>query len=77
MVLGYRSPLRPVPPDVLPDSCKIGEQNESQEIIHESPMDSCQKDEWWREAMLVAEKVENMPRKLDLAKEVSILGFLL
>lgn len=66
---GYRSPLRPVPPDVLPDSYKIGEQNGSQEFIHESPMDSCQKDEWWHEAMLVAEKVENMPRKLDLAKE--------
>ncbi|PWA93033.1 DNA primase [Artemisia annua] len=71
-VKGYRSPLRPVPLDALPDSYyKIEEQNGTQEFIHESPIDSCQKDEWWREATLVAEKVENMPRKLDLAKEHS------
>nr|XP_043617965.1 DNA-directed primase/polymerase protein [Erigeron canadensis] len=73
---GYRSPMRPVPPGVLPDSfnySKIGDQNGTREFIppcgEESPMDSCQKDEWWREAMVVADKVENMPRKLDLCKE--------
>ncbi|KVI07145.1 DNA primase, UL52/UL70 type, Herpesviridae [Cynara cardunculus var. scolymus] len=67
---GYRSPLRPVPPEVFPDSSN---QNESQELIlpdgDENSMDSCQKDELWREAMLVADKVENMPRMLDLGKE--------
>ncbi|KAI3762496.1 hypothetical protein L1987_52926 [Smallanthus sonchifolius] len=68
---GYRSPLRPVPPEVFPDSyhTKIGEQNGSGEFVTESPMDSCKKDEWWSEAMVVADEVENMPRKLDLGKE--------
>ncbi|KAI3757674.1 hypothetical protein L6452_05217 [Arctium lappa] len=70
---GYRSPLRPVPPEVFPDSSNYINQNENQELIlpygDESGMDSCQKDEWWREAIVVADKVENMPRMLDLGKE--------
>ncbi|GJY98327.1 hypothetical protein Tco_0515237 [Tanacetum coccineum] len=54
---GYRSPFRAVPPDVMFKSFRIGEQNESQ-------MDRREKDDWWFEAMLVAEKVENKPRNL-------------
>ncbi|GJR20030.1 hypothetical protein Tco_0968557 [Tanacetum coccineum] len=54
---GYRSPFRVVPPDVMFKSFRIGEQNESQ-------MDIREKDDWWFEAMLVAEKVENKPRNL-------------
>ncbi|KAI7756664.1 hypothetical protein M8C21_033578 [Ambrosia artemisiifolia] len=67
---GYRSPLRPVPPEVFPDSSYIttGEQNESHEFVSESPMDS-KRDEWWSEAMVFADEVENRPRKLDLGKE--------
>ncbi|GKF37234.1 hypothetical protein Tco_0113992, partial [Tanacetum coccineum] len=49
---GYQSPFRAVPPDVMFKSFRIGEQNESQ-------MDRHEKDDWWFEAMLVAEKVEN------------------
>ncbi|KAL9999259.1 hypothetical protein Hdeb2414_s0494g00905131 [Helianthus debilis subsp. tardiflorus] len=68
---GYRSPLRPVPPEVFPNSSyiKTEEQNESCEYESESPMDRCQKDEWWSEAMVFADEVENMPRKLDLGQE--------
>lgn len=71
MVLGYRSPMRPVPPEVFPDNNYNYMEGEGQNG-NKSPldMDSCQKDEWWREAMMVADKVENMPRVLHLAKEV-------
>ncbi|GKB96621.1 hypothetical protein Tco_0982758 [Tanacetum coccineum] len=54
---GYQSPFRAVPPDVMFKYFRIGEQNESQ-------MDRHKKDDWWFEAMLVAEKVENKPRNL-------------
>ncbi|XP_076889999.1 uncharacterized protein LOC143540933 [Bidens hawaiensis] len=64
---GYRSPLRPVPPEVLLD-LSFFNVNGSDEFVTESPMDSCKK-EWWREAMMVADEVENMPRMLDLGKE--------
>lgn len=63
--------MRPVPPGVFPDSSYI---TETQELVSESPIDSCKTDEWWREAMVVADEVENMPRKLDLGKEVSFLA---
>ncbi|KAL4557033.1 hypothetical protein LXL04_035203 [Taraxacum kok-saghyz] len=66
--LGYRSPMRPVPEEVFPDNYNYINSNES-------PMDSCQKDEWWREAMMVADKVENMPRVLDLTNEGEGLGW--
>ncbi|GJR34279.1 hypothetical protein Tco_1209963, partial [Tanacetum coccineum] len=36
---GYRSPFRPVPPDVMSETFIIGEQNGSHELIHKSPMD--------------------------------------
>ncbi|CAH1445525.1 unnamed protein product [Lactuca virosa] len=67
---GYRSPMRPVPPEVFPDNSYNYMEGEGQNG-NKSPldMDSCQKDEWWREAMMVADKVENMPRVLHLAKE--------
>lgn len=69
-VPGYRSPLRPVPDEVLPDSTfyfnPMGD-NELQERItaynDESVEDSCKKDGWWLEAMRVADKVER--RALD------------
>lgn len=63
---GYRSPMRPVPAEVFPDYNYMKAEGQNG---NESPMDSCQKDEWWREAIMVADKVENMPRKLDLANE--------
>ncbi|GJT34500.1 RNA-directed DNA polymerase, eukaryota [Tanacetum coccineum] len=67
---GYRSPFRPVPPDVMSETFIIGEQNGSHELIHKSPMDSYEEDEWWCEAMLVTEKVENKPIKLDKPNEL-------
>lgn len=81
MVVGYRSPMRPVPPEAFPDSSSYlntGELNTSREFLlpygEESPMDSRRKDEWWHEAMAVADKAENMPRMLDLEKEVGVLA---
>ncbi|XP_071712039.1 uncharacterized protein [Rutidosis leptorrhynchoides] len=75
---GYRSPLRPVPPEAFPDSFSYMETGDEKELMlpygEESPKDSCQKDEWWREAMVVADKAENMPRMLDLMKEVHVLA---
>lgn len=38
----------------------------------ESITDSCRKDGWWIEAIRAAEKIENMPRTLDLTETVSV-----
>ncbi|KAE9464829.1 hypothetical protein C3L33_03267, partial [Rhododendron williamsianum] len=38
----------------------------------ESITDSCRKDGWWIEAIRAAEKIENMPRTLDLTETVSL-----
>lgn len=70
--------MRPVPPEASPEYSnyiKNEEQNGTQELILESPVvDSCEKDEWWREAIVAADKVENMPRMLDLGKEASVFA---
>ncbi|CAK9176919.1 unnamed protein product [Ilex paraguariensis] len=70
---GYRSPLRPIPTDVIPDSTSffnIVGHNEGDEPItfgsDERITDSCKKDGWWLEAISVAEKVENLQKSLDL-----------
>lgn len=65
LVPGYRSPLRSVPDEVIPDSTfffnPMGN-NELQEHItvynDETIEDSCKKDGWWLEAIRVADKVE-------------------
>ncbi|GKB16695.1 hypothetical protein Tco_0850618, partial [Tanacetum coccineum] len=54
---------------VMSETFIIGEQNGSHELIHKSLMDSYEEDEWWCEAMLVTEKVENKPIKLDKPNE--------
>ncbi|KAL3524326.1 hypothetical protein ACH5RR_017160 [Cinchona calisaya] len=70
---GYRSPLRPIPDDVNPDPTNflhLAGQNEVQmdtpSTTDQNLLDSCKKDSWWNEAMRLADKVENIQRKLDL-----------
>ncbi|KAG9147640.1 hypothetical protein Leryth_015739 [Lithospermum erythrorhizon] len=69
---GYRSPLRNIPEDVLPDysfSFNLAGGNEGQGPLSLTPdgsnMDSCRND-WWLEAIRVAEKLENTQKTLDL-----------
>ncbi|GJS67949.1 hypothetical protein Tco_0682514 [Tanacetum coccineum] len=66
---GYRSPLRTLLQNILPDFNMIMKENTSEDLLHENLVDSSDKDYWWHEAILVAEKVENMPRKIDFSKE--------
>ncbi|KAL7254166.1 hypothetical protein ACSBR1_008546 [Camellia fascicularis] len=84
---GYRSPLRPIPIDVIPDAtifvnfvghnggsvdenleCQLVENVQEHITFYgdESVTDSVKKDEWWLEAIRVAEKVEN-PITLDFS----------
>ncbi|GFP81021.1 DNA-directed primase/polymerase protein [Phtheirospermum japonicum] len=76
---GYRSPLRPVPYDVIPDSdfpVNISGGNDNKGHVSasgdESLADSCKKDEWWHEAIKVAEQVEQIQKALDLTQMVSL-----
>ncbi|KAL7229826.1 hypothetical protein ACSBR2_008391 [Camellia fascicularis] len=84
---GYRSPLRPIPINVIPDAtiffnfvghnggsvdenleCQLVENGQGHITFYgdESATDSGKKDEWWLEAIRVAEKVEN-PKTLDFS----------
>ncbi|KAL8544106.1 hypothetical protein ACS0TY_004592 [Phlomoides rotata] len=69
---GYRSPLRPVPDEVLPESdflcCVPGESENIDPADEERLIDSCGKQEWWHEAIKVAEEVEKIQRSLDLTQ---------
>ncbi|XP_011076097.1 DNA-directed primase/polymerase protein isoform X2 [Sesamum indicum] len=71
---GYRSPLRPVPDDVIPDPAlmfNLDGDNYSEEqtkpTVDGSFTDSCKK-EWWHEAIKVAEQVEKIQKALDLTQ---------
>lgn len=62
---GYRSPLRPVPEEIVPDttiffnSVKHNEiQEHNTDYNSTSNVDSCLKDNWWLEAVNFAEQVE-------------------
>lgn len=64
-VPGYRSPLRPVPEEIVPDTTiffNSVNHNEIQEHNTDynstSIVDSCLKDGWWLEAVNFAEQVE-------------------
>ncbi|KAL0400685.1 UNVERIFIED_CONTAM: hypothetical protein Slati_4098400 [Sesamum latifolium] len=79
---GYRSPLRPVPDDVIPDPAlmfNLDGDNYSEEqtkpTIDGSFTDSCKK-EWWHEAIKVAEQVEKIQKALDLTQMVSLTSLL-
>ncbi|CAI9092308.1 OLC1v1027508C1 [Oldenlandia corymbosa var. corymbosa] len=69
---GYRSPLRPLPEDVIPDPTNF-QNSEGPTEIHVETMspadgtmtDSCKK-EWWSEAVRLADEAENVQKKLDL-----------
>lgn len=72
---GYRSPLRPVPDEVLPEIdflCSVpGESGNINPVDEERLIDSCGKQEWWHEAIKVAEEVEQIQKALDLTLMVS------
>ncbi|KAL2227033.1 UNVERIFIED_CONTAM: hypothetical protein Sindi_2062000 [Sesamum indicum] len=79
---GYRSPLRPVPDDVIPDPAlmfNLDGDNYSEEqtkpTVDGSFTDSCKK-EWWHEAIKVAEQVEKIQKALDLTQMVSLTSLL-
>ncbi|KAI3458089.1 hypothetical protein Pfo_014752 [Paulownia fortunei] len=72
---GYRSPLRPVPNDVIPDPAFLfnlsgdsDSQGHTNPAGDESLTDSCKKEEWWHEAIKVAEQVEKIQKALDLTQ---------
>ncbi|WOH14322.1 hypothetical protein DCAR_0933841 [Daucus carota subsp. sativus] len=72
---GYRSPLRPVPEEIVPDTTvffegvkrhKIYENNVDNKTI--DSVDSCLKDGWWLEAVKFAEKVEKKTLDFDVGR---------
>ncbi|GER51046.1 DNA primases [Striga asiatica] len=72
---GYRSPIRAVPDDVIPDphflfkfSGNIENEGQIGPAVEENGTDSCSKDEWWDEAVKVAEQVEQIQKALDMAQ---------
>ncbi|XP_059289513.1 uncharacterized protein LOC132043042 isoform X2 [Lycium ferocissimum] len=72
---GYRSPLRPVPDNVIPHSSipfNLPGHNldEDQPTVtgDKSIFSSCKK-EWWLEAIRVADNIENVQKALDLTED--------
>ncbi|KAG6391975.1 hypothetical protein SASPL_149739 [Salvia splendens] len=68
---GYRSPLREVPEDAIPDPvsfCNLPRGNDTSFAGDEKLIDSCRKEEWWIEAVRVAEEVEKIQTALDLTE---------
>ncbi|GKD35587.1 hypothetical protein Tco_1251096 [Tanacetum coccineum] len=46
---GYRSPLRTLLQNILPDFNMIMKENTSEDLLHENLVDSSDKDYWWHE----------------------------
>ncbi|KAL1531390.1 DNA-directed primase/polymerase protein isoform X4 [Salvia divinorum] len=68
---GYRSPLREVPEDAIPDPfsfCNLPRGSDTSFTGEEKLIDSCSKEEWWIEAVRVAEEVEKIQTTLDLTQ---------
>lgn len=72
---GYRSPLREVPDDVVPDPSFVCNLPGESEIEGQTKVgggerltDSCKKEKWWLEAVRVAEEVEKIQKALDLTQ---------
>ncbi|KAM4068926.1 hypothetical protein ACB094_12G049600 [Castanea mollissima] len=58
---GYRSPLRPIPIDIIPDPLVFFDSDQT--INH----DNCSKDSWWVEAIRVADDIENKKNTVELS----------
>uniref|UniRef100_A0A175YFU0 ATPase AAA-type core domain-containing protein n=1 Tax=Daucus carota subsp. sativus TaxID=79200 RepID=A0A175YFU0_DAUCS len=76
---GYRSPLRPVPEEIVPDTTIFFEGVKRHEIYEHNVdnktidiVDSCLKDGWWFEAVKFAEKVEK--KTLDFDSSLYIIA---
>lgn len=80
---GYRSPLREVPDDAIPDPSFVRNLPGESEIEGQTKVggderlaDSCKKEKWWLEAVRVAEEVEKIQKALDLTQMVSLTSLL-
>lgn len=72
---GYRSPLRPIPWDIIPETVHhegSGVHNLEQ-YNDENTANNSTPDSWWLEAMRFADNVERMPDLSELSKMVSLL----
>lgn len=70
MASGYRSPLRPIPLDIIPEM--VHEYRNDHECVpygDENMTSSCITDSWWLEAIRVADDVEN--KKIDISNMLS------
>ncbi|KAH0708024.1 hypothetical protein KY289_013100 [Solanum tuberosum] len=71
---GYRSPLRPVPDNVIPHSSisfNLPGHNMDEEqptVTSDTSIFSSCKKEWWLEAVRVADSIENVQKTLDLTE---------
>ncbi|KAI5657830.1 hypothetical protein M9H77_26623 [Catharanthus roseus] len=77
---GYRSPLRLIPDDVVPDpsiflnmSGHSAVQSHTIKMTDENMPDSCKKEEWWIEATRIADQIENTQKILDMTMMDSTL----
>lgn len=72
---GYRSPLRPVPDNVIPHSSisfNLPGHNMDEEqptVTSDTSIFSSCKKEWWLEAVRVADSIENVQKALDLTED--------
>ncbi|XP_049365520.1 uncharacterized protein LOC125830381 isoform X1 [Solanum verrucosum] len=72
---GYRSPLRPVPDNVIPHSSisfNLPGHNMDEEqptVTSDTSIFSSCKKEWWLEAVRVADSIENVQKALDLTEQ--------
>ncbi|KAF3676126.1 putative solute carrier family 25 member 39-like [Capsicum annuum] len=72
---GYRSPLRPVPDNVIPHSSisvNLPGHNLDEEkptVTSDKSISSSCKKEWWLEAVRVADSIENVQKALDLTED--------
>lgn len=75
MKTGYRSPLRPIPANAIPEfsNYQIQEERDDGESM---VVDNCMKDEWWFEVIRVANEFESMPQRIDLVDLVRSIASL-
>lgn len=69
---GYRSPLRTIPEDAVPDEALLfGSDGSNRGLIDEGleTIETPSKSEWWLEAIEVAQQIENMPQILETSEK--------
>lgn len=73
MVTGYRSASRPIPWEIIPDMV-YEYKNDPESVLYgdEKMSSSCVTDSWWREAIRVADDVENKQNSLGISNMVRL-----